>query len=209
MFVNAPLHPAAIQRFALIIDGLCRSFAASHARGVAGPLILLVWSRLRRIGARFAAVAARVRSGTVPAASSRAACRGTACGPAASRPTPSGARQTLPRGFAWLVRLAPEAACHGSQLQNLLSDAEMVALLSAAPQMARVLRPLCRMLGVEPTPELLPPWARARASVASAIAPGHDAPNVLSATTPPSSWRTGRPRARPAGIHVTGPPVRA
>ena len=55
-----------------------------------------------------------------------------------------------PRGSMWLVRLAGhEAAGMGSQLRHLLRHPDMVALLLAAPQAARLLRPMCRMLGVE------------------------------------------------------------
>jgi len=55
----------------------------------------------------------------------------------------------LPRGFAWLIRLAPETACGAEQLRYFLADPEVAALLAAAPRMAQALRPLCRMLGVE------------------------------------------------------------
>ncbi len=143
--------PHAPDRFALIIDGLCRMIAASAPQGrLATPLILLVWTRLRRMGARFARLAARVRSGAVvrPARVRLAAT---------SHPTAPRVGPRLPDGFGWLLRLDPEAACYGSQLQHLLSDPEMASLLSAAPQMGRVLRPLCRMLGVKAAPGLLPP----------------------------------------------------
>ena len=46
------------ERFAAIIDLLCRSVAARIAGGaLAGPLIVLIWGRLRRMGTRFAAIA--------------------------------------------------------------------------------------------------------------------------------------------------------
>jgi hypothetical protein len=51
----------------------------------------------------------------------------------------------------------PEAAAAGSQLRHLLADPEMAALIEAAPQMGRLLRPLCRSLGVRLPPGLLPP----------------------------------------------------
>src|SRR5215469_6810038 len=60
-----PTTPA--DRFALIIDGLCRVVAAQHARGLAGPMIILIWTRLRRAGARFASLLARFEAGTLPA----------------------------------------------------------------------------------------------------------------------------------------------
>ncbi len=67
----------------------------------------------------------------------------------------------MPCGFGWLLRVTPEAASCASQLQHLLADPEMAALLAADPSMGRVLRPLCRMLAVEPPQALrLPKRAR-------------------------------------------------
>ena len=57
---------------------------------------------------------------------------------------------SLPHRFGWLVRAAGwRAAGYGSQLQAALLSPEVIELLEAAPQAARVLRPLCRMLGVD------------------------------------------------------------
>ena len=129
-------------RFALIVDGLCRVVAAHSARDrSAVPMIVLVWSRLRRIAARFARIAAQAGAGKIPAARTRP--------PRIRLPSPA-SPQRLPRGFAWLVRAMPESACFGSQLSHLLAEPEMAALLEAEPRLARVLGPLCRMLAVEP-----------------------------------------------------------
>ena len=55
-----------------------------------------------------------------------------------------------PGRFAWLVRVAGyQAAGYGSQLRHLLGQPEMVELLKASPQAARILRPVCRMLAIE------------------------------------------------------------
>ena len=112
--------PAPAERFARLIDGLCRAVAARSFRGgLAGPLIILIWSRLRRLGVRFARLAARIEAGALPVARRR---------PTASRPARP-APPRLPRGFAWLVRLVPQASAYGSQLQHLLAEPEMAALL--------------------------------------------------------------------------------
>ena len=64
-------------------------------------------------------------------------------------PVASVPRVLLPAGKAWLVKaLGWEAAGYGSQLQALMQEPEMVALLAAVPGVVRVLRPLGRMLGV-------------------------------------------------------------
>jgi len=63
---------------------------------------------------------------------------------------PAARAVVLPRRFGWLVRAASyHAAGYGSQLQTVLGQPEMVALLMAAPQAERILRPVCRMLAVD------------------------------------------------------------
>jgi len=55
-----------------------------------------------------------------------------------------------PGRFAWLVRAAGyQAAGYGCQLRHVLEQPEMVELLKASPQAARILRPVCRMLAIE------------------------------------------------------------
>src|SRR5690242_18308783 len=57
-----PLSPTALpwpDRFALVIDGLRQGIAARGIKSAkTGPIIILIWSRLCRIGVRFAALAA-------------------------------------------------------------------------------------------------------------------------------------------------------
>jgi hypothetical protein len=176
--VNAA-PPSVTDRFARIIDLLCRTVAAQgrapnslanwgpSAGGlVAGPLIILIWTKLRRAAARFAALAARVHAGTLASATRRACAKQTLPLPLAGEgrgegllkdvraPSPRAPR--LPNTFGWLIRLVPAAACSRSQLQHLLSDPEIAALLTAAPQIGRVLRPLCRALAIGPSPDLPP-----------------------------------------------------
>ena len=50
-----------------------------------------------------------------------------------------------------------QAVGYGSQLQHLLGEPEMAALLEASPQARRVLRPLLRALAVELPWTLTPP----------------------------------------------------
>ena len=137
-------------RFGLVIDGLCRLVASRIAQErAAGPIIILIWNRLRRIAARFARLAAdpgrRIGVKKRPLA--------------AALPRPPVARPALrwPRGLAWLMRAVPGAAVFGSQLRHLLEDPEFAALLAAEPRISRLLRPLCRALAVEPPGAPTPP----------------------------------------------------
>jgi hypothetical protein len=150
---TAPL--ALGDRFALIVADLCRAVAArggARAAGplVAGPLIVLIWGRLQRLATRFAGLVARAGSPARPSASPRPPRT-------LRRAAPSTARPRLPEGFGWLLRQVPEAAAYAGQLQHLLDDPDVAALLAAAPQIGRALRPLCRSLGIRPGPALRPP----------------------------------------------------
>ena len=114
-------------------------------------VLFLAWARLGRLGSRFEALVAALRSGRLPAGP---APRERAV-PAFELPRLEGLPQPrLPGGFGWLIRLVPGAAVYGSQLQYLLADPEMAALLTDVPQAGRILRPLCRMLAIRPGPEL-------------------------------------------------------
>ena len=82
-----------------------------------------------------------------------------------------------PRGFrppsrrGWLVReLGWEAAAFTCQLEALLADPAMQAVLANLPAAGRILRPLCRMLGVVGPVAAAPTLAPAPAPVVVAQA---------------------------------------
>lgn len=113
-------------------------------------------------------------------------------------PRPRTARQSitrisvLPRRRGWLVEtLRHEAAGYGSQLAYLLNEPETARLLAAAPHAARVLRPICHLLGIRPA-ALQPPTA----------APSH-APAPRPARARP---RPQRPEPYTLPAIRTGPP---
>ena len=135
--------PETVRRLALIVAGLAALIARRFLRDPKfGALVGPLWSWLNRSVQRFG----RVRSVAVPARP--LAVRRPVV--AVERPVPVRVvRVRLPGGRGWLVKaLGWEAAGYGSQLQTLLDDPEMVALLAALPAVGRVLRPLGRMLGV-------------------------------------------------------------
>ena len=184
-----PTTPA--ERFACIIDGLCRAVAARGGGRdrLAGPLVILIWSRLRGLADRVTALAARIAVGRHRRVLSRRSPR-----PAPRRP----AQRRLPHGHAWLIPLVPQASAYGSQVQHLLTDPEFAALVDAAPQMRRLLRPLCRMLGVRlpppPPPIPTPPAAIDGATPQPAVA---SAPRPPPADAPPPADPPPSPAARP------------
>jgi hypothetical protein len=147
MSLSLPFTPLA-HWLTLIVAGLKKAAAARAGRDHAvAPLVMLLWTRLARLTARFDALVARLTAGH-PAAPARQRTRPASTAPARKAPA-AGLR--LPRSQAWLIRLLPgEAASYGCQLQALLADPQMAALLAAAPEAGRILRPLCRLLAIAP-----------------------------------------------------------
>ncbi len=175
---HATLPPA--ERLARLIDGLCRAVAARGPGGfLARPVLLLLWSRLKQASTRILRLAARARAGTLPA-------------PRAPRASPRRvlSRQPprrLPWRAGWLLRPVPDARAIASQLEHLLAQPDMAALLAAAPGVERLLRPLCRMLGVaRPRPPL-------RSTPRSRPAPRQPPPPAQ----PPAREKLARWRLRP------------
>ncbi|MDR3523782.1 MAG: hypothetical protein P4L66_06725 [Acetobacteraceae bacterium] len=104
-------------------------------------LALLLYRRLGEICGQIERLAARFQTGRLLRRPSRAVSGG---------PRRAGGARLWPRRFGWLVKAAAyQAAGYGSQLREILQQPQMVDLLQATPQAARILRPVCRMLAVE------------------------------------------------------------
>ncbi len=146
MLTAAP-PPSPAERLARILDDLCKAVAA---RGPGGflpiPLLLLVWTRIRRASLRIARLAARAASGKPPII--RRTPRAAPQNPEPQNPASRKPASRLPRRAGWLIGPVPAAGGYASQLQYLLTQPDMIALLDAAPGIDRLLRPLCRMLAV-------------------------------------------------------------
>ncbi len=160
------MSPSPAERFALTFLGLCQAVAASVAFGLmTSAMIVLVWARVRKAEGLFLALLARVAAGRWRGGWVRAGV------PRGSRDdgvgTAGGAR--LPTRFGWLMAKMPfVAAGYGSQLQALLDEPAMAALVAETAQARRILGPVCRMLGVvipgctaPLPPALLPPAPKA------------------------------------------------
>jgi len=141
-------------------------------------LVVLLHRRLGQILGRMERLVARFQAGRLWRIEARISVRSETAGGAAA--------QRLPRAFAWLVRLvAHRAVPFGLQLQAILEQPEMVALLEAAPQAGIILRPLCRMLAVPSSVLRLPPPRRVRDT---AGAPEASVPAVTSGLRAPRDW---------------------
>ncbi len=102
-------------------------------------LLVAVWGRIGRIRTRLERLIRLWRAGMLP--------KPHAPGAGGAR-TSVRAPSIFPTNPAWLLVAVREAGVLGAQLEAMLSEAEWVEFLAAAPQAARILRPLCRMLGV-------------------------------------------------------------
>ena len=180
MSMQTYILPPASERFATIMGDLRQGVVA---RGpVIGAIVWLIWTRLSRTAYRFAKLAARIQSGTLPTRSRASRAGRTSTTRASDRPAERPVErpvERLPRGRGWLFRLVPVAPCFGSQLNYLLSDPEMQALLAATPQMGRLLRPLCHSLGIRISDHPLlqpPPRVRPAASRESQSGGGSRSP---------------------------------
>jgi hypothetical protein len=166
-------HPAS-QALCFVVAALCEVLGVhcdKHHAMV--PIFRLLWGRLHRTTARFQNLFARWYEGRLRAPRKPAPRKPQAPRDPQSprdpqappnpesqpRPEPDSYNPDpiLPREYGWLIKLVPQAEIFGTHLQYLLADPDVATFLAEAPQAGRMLLPLCRMLGVKPLPQMLPP----------------------------------------------------
>jgi hypothetical protein len=163
---------------------------ADHAR----PQLLLLWKRIAFLNRRIATLAERFAAGrnVTPRKRLRPPAE-TAASPGDRLATP--ARLRLPNKPGWLITQAIQFACYAEQFRHLLDDPEMIALLDAAPQIKRHLRPILRLLTLELPPSLaLPPRPPRPPRVKPPRAPRPKKPRRApchGARRPKEFWRPG------------------
>jgi hypothetical protein len=118
-------------------------------------VITLVWRTLRRMSRRFASILGRFHAGTLPAPGS-ARRLGRVRAADVSHPSHAPRSPDLPRCFGWVIQtISWFVMVRHYELEEMLENPGTAALVAGAPQLGRVLRPLCRMLAVKP-----PAWLR-------------------------------------------------
>ena len=164
--------PGLARQLGVILAALAALVARAFLRDPARvALIIPLWTRLTRAARRFDRLMSRLAVGTPS--------KPRQPGRSGSRPVP------LPSGNGWLrAALRHEGAACATQLEHLLAEPETAALLAQFPQAARILRPICRMLGLRLAP--LPPTPRLPPTAPALIAERARAPQVppLAATAP-------------------------
>ena len=167
-----------------VFDNIKRGLGSWAAQGLIGhALALLVYGRLGRAGQAIARLMALFQAGLLRPRAPRAPAVRTEHADDVVRVVPP---RVMPVKWAWLVGMAEwRAAVLGAQLQHVLQQPDMVALLRASPQARRVLGPVCRMLAVPPG--VLRPRLEGEVAEVAAVAPV-TAVKRLRTKRPPIDW---------------------
>ena len=156
MTTAAPHYPASLVEHLEAILRPLRAMLNGHTQtpGPLQPLMRLIWRYLHRPVQRLQRLIEKLQAGTLTPPRPRAITP--------TPPIPRAPKLRLPNHHAWLIRLIQRTAQLHAQLEILIARPEMAELLAAAPQAGRILRPLCRMLGIRPLPPILrlPPRPR-------------------------------------------------
>ncbi len=189
MFISGmPANPTIADKFGWSLRLLYNALGLEwRRRGIGHPLQTAITMRLIGLVRRLNAVFEQWQAGTLRAVGGRGpdiTPHPPASGPifaskngSPSRAPPSPSRGEgkmraacawggLSRSFGWLKRRLPGAGGEMNAFHAVLDDAEMKAIIATgAPQVGRVLRPFCHLLGLELPPELaLPKRPRVRKS---------------------------------------------
>jgi hypothetical protein len=162
-----------------LTDNLKAIFAAFHAAVVrfghhhraAMPLVTILLSYFNRAAERFVRAAAKPATPPKPPHDPAPETHVPDCAapdPAPPEPRRPRAPSPFPTKFAWLLHLMPTTPTTGvlaaqtrHELIAFINDPALIALLEAKPGLGRILRPLCRMFGIETPVHLrLPPRSK-------------------------------------------------
>ena len=161
-----------------LTDNLKAIFAAFHAAVVrfghhhraAMPLVTILLSYFNRAAERFVRAAAKPATPPKPPHDPAPDTTTPDIGPDIAPPEPRRPRapSPFPTKFAWLLHLMPTTPTTGvlaaqtrHELIAFINDPALIALLEAKPGLGRILRPLCRMFGIETPVHLrLPPRSK-------------------------------------------------
>ena len=148
--MNSSALPSPYQTLSVVIRALRGEVGGWTVRKLLSDVLaLLLYRRLGEILGKIERLATRFQAGRLWQRKPGA--------PAGARNAAKTGARIWPGRFGWLVRAAAyQAAGYGCQLRHVLEQPEMIELLKASPQAARILRPVCWMLAIETS--LLRPW---------------------------------------------------
>ena len=137
-----------MERFGAFIGRVKQAVADGSGRNKAlmGPITILLWWYLSRVLRRLSALHVKFVAGTLAAPCPREVA------PERKAPEARPAKPRIPSGHVFI----PYFVGHlHHAMRELIADPEMVALIQAAPQAGRILRPLWRRMTPDPLPEVL------------------------------------------------------
>ena len=140
---TAPSLTAMAQWVGGIIASFCQAVAERGGRDrAAAPMVVLLYTRMLRIGRRFDRVVARLIAGWRPGVPVARASAGV--------PRARSAAARVPSGYRWLFAFVqPAAAALRSRMEHVLADPVMQQLLAEVPAARRAVLPICRMVGLK------------------------------------------------------------
>ena len=180
------------QAFAAILSGICGIVAHHAVRSPIGALLSEIHWRLNGLNNRLDALILRWLSNTLP---KPRPSRKRSATPRPERPKPL----PYPTRKAWLLHLVQPTAQYSLQVEMFLARPETRDLVAAAPQAGRLLRPLCRALGIlppeylrlperaQPAPKPRPVRARIPKVAPEPYPPGREIPRYVLAAA--RAWR--------------------
>jgi hypothetical protein len=140
------------QRWAALVMALCAALAAANPRvGALGELYVRVITRVHNTIKRFNRLHALWLEGKLPTPKPRAKRERT---PRESNP--------IPQGHNWIEQYVVFPPRY--ELWSLLETPDLRQFAAEVPAIARMLRPICKMMGLEPLPTP-PPVPRAKREV--------------------------------------------
>ena len=196
-----PCPPGLMERFGAFITRLKQAVADGSGRNKAlmGPLTLLLWRYLSRTLERLTRLHAKFLAGTLPAPRPAETLASPHPRPSSERWAAQGTASEKPRIPAGHVFMPFFVAHLYHAMRQLIEDPEMLALLAAAPQAGRILRPLWRRMTADPLPEVLrlPKRPRRSRRQSEPAEPGPE-PGQAAPAAPPKPPREApsRPRRR-------------
>jgi len=165
---------ALTDNFKAIFAGFYREVVRfGHHHRAALPLVTILLSYLNRAADRFARAAAKPPTPSKPPRDPAPETHVPDCAapdPAPLKPKRPRQPSPFPTKFAWLLHLMPTTPTTGvlaaqtrHELIAFINDPALIELLEAKPNLGRILRPLCRIFGIETPQHLrLPPRPKPR-----------------------------------------------
>ena len=184
-----PTPTAAIDRLQGIIRDL-QGGALARARdfGIVAllPIINIAFFWLQHMRRRAERWGLRFHAGTLTAPKPpKIPAKPRAAKPAQPDAKPRKPRVQFPKDAGWVIRaISFRSNEPKARLEELLADPALLALLTTAPQVGRILRPLCRSLDIPLIPELKLPRRRRKPRVAQPK-PEHPPPAAVAPPPPP------------------------